>query len=329
MTVSKRSTFSAVLGPLLATSMTGCITPAEEGAAFGTGPGAAEESDSGLDETGGDDEAGALDLPHHDPDGGDCACAPSLDLIHVVSGDGELWAFDPRTDEFTPRGALGCGTLTASSPFSMAVSRSGEAWISFWNGDVLVVDVDDPADCRDPGYDPDPGAWKHFGMAFASDSAADACDDLYVHTIDTHEDTVAPGAGELARFHLAPPTIAPIGDVDYGRGELSGTGDGRLFAFAGGEPARLVEYDKSTGEVVNTVVLEGFSQTSAWAFAFWGGDFYFFTESEGYGSDSKVTHLDYDGSDGNGHVLTTRVAQAPIRVFGAGVSTCAPYVPQG
>jgi hypothetical protein len=44
---------------------------------------------------------------------------------------------------------------------------------------------------------------------------------------------------------------------------------------------------------------------------------------------SKVTHLDYDDSDMNGKQdLTTIVNAAPIRIVGAGVSTCAPFAPQ-
>jgi hypothetical protein len=66
--------------------------------------------------------------------------------------------------------------------------------------------------------------------------------------------------------------------------------------------------------------------TNAFAFSFFAGDFYFFTEANGIVS--KVTHLDYDDSDNDGmQELTTVVPMAPIRIVGAGVSTCAPFVP--
>ncbi|HEY8377426.1 MAG TPA: hypothetical protein VIK91_13110, partial [Nannocystis sp.] len=67
--------------------------------------------------------------------------------------------------------------------------------------------------------------------------------------------------------------------------------------------------------------------TNAFAFAFFGGDFYFFTEGPNPNF-SKVTHLDYDDSDGDGQQqLTTINNNAPIRIVGAGVSTCAPFLP--
>jgi hypothetical protein len=73
----------------------------------------------------------------------------------------------------------------------------------------------------------------------------------------------------------------------------------------------------------------GIPLTNAFAFAFFAGDFYFFTESGGPGSKSKVTHLDYDDSDNNGIQDITMInPMAPIRIVGAGVSTCAPFLPQ-
>ena len=40
--------------------------------------------------------------------------------------------------------------------------------------------------------------------------------------------------------------------------------------------------------------------TNAFAFAFWGGDVYFFTETFSGSGNSQVTRLDYDGNDGGG-----------------------------
>ena len=65
------------------------------------------------------------------------------------------------------------------------------------------------------------------------------------------------------------------------------------------------------------------------AFAFFAGDFYFFTESDFNFGVSKVTRLDYDDSDGNGLLdLETLNQDAGLRIIGAGVSTCAPILPQ-
>jgi len=96
----------------------------------------------------------------------------------------------------------------------------------------------------------------------------------------------------------------------------------------GGVPGKLVEVNKANGQYIDTLQL-GINLTNAFAFAFFAGDFYFFTESGGFGSKSKVTHLDYDDSDNNGKQdITVVVQQGPIRIVGAGVSTCAPFLPQ-
>ena len=42
---------------------------------------------------------------------------------------------------------------------------------------------------------------------------------------------------------------------------------------------------------------------------------------------SKVTHMDYDGSDGPGRALTIVHEEAPIRIVGADSSPCVPEVP--
>jgi hypothetical protein len=126
-------------------------------------------------------------------------------------------------------------------------------------------------------------------------------------------------------------TMQTIGPTDYNGAELTGTGDGRLFAFGGVPDAKLIEFDKSTAMVKEIIPLGGFPLTNAFAFAFWGGDFYFFTNRDPNSTtlmgNSKVTHLDYDESDGNGRALTEVNANAPILVVGAGVSTCAPFLP--
>src|SRR5690606_5436581 len=117
-------------------------------------------------------------------------------------------------------------------------------------------------------------------------------------------------------------TIAPI---DYAWGELTGTGSGRLFAFQGSAPAILTEYDKLTGEVLDTLALPGLHSDGSFAFAWWAGDFYLFT-ADIDATTSQVWHLDHDDSDDSGQALTLR-GEAPIQIVGAGVSTCAPPGP--
>jgi hypothetical protein len=232
-------------------------------------------------------------------------------------------------------GALGCPTTDGT--FSMGVGRDGKAWVQTtypvdlfgdtYIGDLFVLDVNNPANCVDPGYTPGANGWQHFGMGFVSNSAVDPCDQLYAQ----HWNGVAGGFGEgqnVGKLGVLDPValqVNTIGANNYNGGELTGTGDGRLYEFAGSPSAKLIQFDKANAQVIETLPFNNFPLTSAFAFAFWGGDFYFFTE--GNLPYSKVTKLDYDDSDGGGKLLTTVNAQAPIRIVGAGVSTCAPVVP--
>jgi hypothetical protein len=70
-----------------------------------------------------------------------------------------------------------------------------------------------------------------------------------------------------------------LGPLDFDGGELAGTRSGRLFGFGGALPAKLLELDKTEGAVLDSLTLDGFAQTHAAAFAFFGGDAYLFTEA--------------------------------------------------
>lgn len=267
-----------------------------------------------------------------------CPCAPKLDLIYVLSDDRELWTYDPEANAFAMVGALGCPTTAGT--FSMGVGRDGFAWVQTTEldpitlnsiGDLFRLDVTNPANCTDPGYTPGAGGWQQFGMAFVSKSAEDQCDQLY----GQHWNGVAgmftegPNFGKLGVFDPVQLFMSTIGSTNYNGAELTGTGDGRIYAFGGVPDSKLIQFDKMTAKEIEVVPFPGFPLTNAFAFAFWGGDFYFFTNSvpDGIGTTSKVTRLDYDKSEGGG--LSTVSANAPILIVGAGVSTCAPVLPPG
>jgi hypothetical protein len=76
------------------------------------------------------------------------------------------------------------------------------------------------------------------------------------------------------------------------------------------------------------IPLPGVKLGGGWAFAFFAGDFYFFTDGQNDGK-SEVTHIDYDDSDNNGK-QDIKVSSTTPRssIVGAGVSTCAPTIPQ-
>ncbi len=261
-----------------------------------------------------------------------CACpeieVPLDDGIFVLSDNSEIYKFFPESNTFEALGAFNCGGMTDT--FSMAVDRLGFAWVMFNNpqGEIWKVDLTNVANCTDPGYNQGQGGVNYFGMAYVSNSESDQCDQLYGNTFD--------GFGgfdeglNIGDFITVDPNtlaVSKLGKTNFNGAELTGTGDGRAFMFGGVNPAKLVEVNKLNGQFVNTLPLPGLNLTNAFAFAFFAGDFYFFTESANPLL-SKVTHMDYDDSDGDGkQQLTTVVNQAPIRIVGAGVSTCAPFIP--
>ena len=282
--------------------------------------GVAETGSTSTDSNSGDDTTGAPVEP--------CACpdleVPLDDGIFVLSITAELWKFFPADYSFTKLGDLTCNTPPPT--FSMAVDRQGYAWVQYQTGDLRTVDVTNVGNCTDPGYQEFQMGITNFGMAFVSNSQFDACDRIY----GVRATGIPEGNAISDLFSIDPDTlnVLQIGKSDYGTAEVTGTGDGRLFLFAGANPAKLVEVNKNNGQKLGVTPLPGVELGSAWAFAFFGGDFFFFTNSQG-GPGSEVTHIDYDDDDMNGQKeITVVVPDAPISIVGAGVSTCAPTAPQ-
>jgi len=81
------------------------------------------------------------------------------------------------------------------------------------------------------------------------------------------------------------------------------------------------QIDKMTSAITNAKVITGLNTPSAWAFSFWGGDFYLYAAQSG--SNSNVTR--YRPSDGS--IDNTYMTNIGFRIVGAGVSTCAPLEP--
>jgi hypothetical protein len=104
----------------------------------------------------------------------------------------------------------------------------------------------------------------------------------------------------------------PVGPLMLGDSELSGSPDGRLFAFNG----TVSQVDPSSAAVLATFNAVNLPVGTGWAFAYWGGDFFLFT---GQGVSSTVTRFrPTDNSLVNVATLRGEV------IVGAGVSTCAP-----
>ncbi len=235
-------------------------------------------------------------------------CAAGTEFIYLIGQDGQLIRFDPENVAFSPIGTLNCPT--GDSPFSMTVARDGFAWVEYADMHLYRVDITTAA-CTPTDYVPNQIGFQRFGMGMVA-ASPESEETLYVADFD------GLGIAKLDRQTLKLELVGAFDQI-FGAAELTGTADGRLFGFFPNEsPAVIAEIDPGTGSILS-VVPQPVTAGLAWAFAFWGGDFYLFTAPEG-----DMTRVDrYRPSDGT----TTFLVNVPSIIVGAGVSTCAPLVP--
>jgi hypothetical protein len=258
----------------------------------------------------------------------DCPDAGAT-LVYVVTGQGNLYSFYPPTAAFTSLGALACPTPGPQwSPFSMAVDHEGPAYVLFYDeeqadddpiGQLYQVDPATRACARLPFLAGQDG-FDTFGMGFVG-NADGMTDTLYL---------ASDGSSQLGSLDLSTYALHDLGSISPGTvqsAELSGTGDGRLFAFYAidqGASSAVGELDPATGALIANDDLTNLPQVApglggGWAFGFWGGQFYLFTTSTTDPSLSSIVTR-FDPSDGSQML----VGSLPETIVGAGVSTCAP-----
>jgi hypothetical protein len=202
-------------------------------------------------------------------------------------------------------------------PTSMAVDRHGVAWVLYDDGQIFHVSVND-ASCTPTKYVADP-SFRKFGMGFSTRVAGGDEETLWLN------DSAGSGLATLDTTTLALTRAGAFTGALAGHAaELTGTGDGRLFAFAATSPATLAEIDKTTGATPSPRSLDTVSTGTDWAFSFWGGDFYFYTANSGGFPDNTTDVTKLESATGKLQVVLTNIG---FRVVGAGVSTCAPTAP--
>jgi len=196
----------------------------------------------------------------------------------------------------------------------MAVNNRGIAEVVFDDGELFRVNTA-TASCERAPFVSNQDGFLTFGMGFASD-ADGTTETLYISS-DTQGGSVAQGLASVDSSFV----VHPIGSILPAVGaELTGTGGGQLFGFYShtdnNGPTFIGEFDKARAVILAETPLPGVVQGNAWAFAFWGGDFYVFTSPDGVAS----TVWRYRPSDGS----LTNIATLDDLIVGAGVSTCAP-----
>jgi hypothetical protein len=245
-------------------------------------------------------------------------CSDASKLVYVVSRDNFLYSFAPATVTFTKIGAISCPSEANGFPFSMAVDRTGTAWVLFTDGNLFNVSTKD-ASCTRTTFLPNQAGFTLFGMAFVSDGADASTDSLYVS-----ENVNGHGLGQIAMPSLTLSAVGPYtGSLAGQKAELTGTGSGDLFGFFLTTPAAVAEITKTSGAVASSNALASVNVGTDWAFSFWGGSFYLYTGNSTDPSQNGSAVTRYNPDDGSVTVLSTGIG---FFVTGAGVSTCAPTV---
>jgi hypothetical protein len=237
-------------------------------------------------------------------------------LVYVLTQGNTLYSFYPPTLGFTRIGVIGCTSLGSNGPFSMAVDRRGIAYSVFSvTGELFRIDTASAA-CQRAPFTPGQAGFTTFGMGFTA-NGDDAGETLFVAEATVSGKPASKGLARIDTTSYALTFVGPFVPPIPGP-ELSGTSDGRLYAFftnASGTGSKIVEVDKATGAILATNALNVGTPQDAYAFAFWGGDFWVFTSG---GATSQVTRFDPVAKS---ETLATTFND---EIVGAGVSTCAP-----
>jgi hypothetical protein len=293
------------------------------------GSGASGSSDGGQGQGGGISVGSGAGGSGAGPSG----CSDAAQLIYVLSTDNELYSFRPDEKAFTKIGPLSCPTVM--QPNSMAVDRDAVAWVNYVDNDGLGSDTAGSlfkvstanASCQ-PTPIALPASWYRLGMGYSTDEANGTAETLFVAgTGPSIGSGQSPGLG---RIDFATNTLVPVGQFTGSlagqSGELTGTGDARLFGFFTTTPVQVTEVDKATGATASPQSLPEVETPAAWAFSFWGGAFYLYTAPDPALDPTRTTNVTrYDPTSGTAD--TTYMTNIGFTIVGAGVSTCAPLEP--
>lgn len=253
-------------------------------------------------------------------------CLPGTgDFIYLITDTLALHRFNPRSGQSQAIGPLDCANPVESA-FSMAVDRAGNAVVLLRDGGFaapgqLVRASTRNGQCeRIAEYEPGQLGFGLFGMAFTGDPDRDG-ETLYVHG----GELTGSGAG-LGALDTESWVVSPVGvEAEVGAAELAGTPEGRLLALFTRSQAwdswSLAELDRETGRLVWEQPLPSLpAGVDAFAVAFWDDKLYAFLSQPRPSGGSETTVLRYALDDQD----LEDVAVLPLRIVGAGATTCEP-----
>jgi hypothetical protein len=248
-------------------------------------------------------------------------CSEASQFIYTVDGTTAVFSqFDPTKLTFTDIAVLTCPTSSpADVPFDMAVDQNAVAWVLYESGELFQVDTTTAA-CQSTNWIVGQKGYTQFGMGFVF-SPTTNLDTLYISgALSQPMPGTQPPPEPLATVAFPSLTATTIGTVSIGFADLTGTGNGQLWAFAPpydsvtNTPV-FVQLDPDTGATLSSFTLPSLQNAfdADWAMKFWGGSFWIFIGNSVYAVDSTT------------QVLTEPlVSNGPRNIVGAGVSTCAP-----
>jgi hypothetical protein len=280
---------------------------------FDTGPDfAGADPGADLSTTTSVDLAMAADVDLASTDMAADPCIARARLIYVVDQNNTLRSFEPKTLTFNTIGSLNCPAQIGATPFSMAVDRDAVAWVLYSSGEVFNVSTQNAA-CGKTGFTAT-SAYTNFGMGFVADVPGSRNEHLYVAS-----STSGLGGNTLGVMDPITLKITTVGNLS-GSPELTGTADSTLWGFyPDATSPRVAQIDKNTAAEGMSFPLSALKGTPlAWAFAFWGGDFWIFLKRD---TDAS-THV-YQLDKATGQVADV-LPSTGFTIVGAGVSICAP-----
>jgi hypothetical protein len=262
---------------------------------------------------GGPDGGNGTDGNNNGGDGNQNGCSAASMLVYTVDQNNTFSTFDPMTKTFHDVGTLSCAS--GAMPFSMGIDRTPSAWVEYDNGKLFHVDVTTLA-CTPTSWS-NPDGLLEMGMGFSTDQVGGTTDKLFV----------AGGLGPtfptstLATVDTGSMAATMLGTVT-GWPELTGNGNAELWGwFPDASHPRVEQINKTSGAAIKTFKLDQLAgMPMAWAFAFWGGDYWIFLERS---TDSNTTVYQIDGMTG---AIKGSTPEPNRTIVGAGVSTCAPVV---
>jgi hypothetical protein len=211
--------------------------------------------------------------------GATCPPGDGGSTAYLVAESGEFYSFDLSLSSAVPLGRLTCAATPGASPFNMAISEDGAAYVLYSDGNLFRIDPHTLACTSTPFQQNQLGFASNVAIAIASSGGSEK---FFVYgangPISCENFSQYLAASDLSTFVLREVgPIAPNPGVGYPPA-MTGDAFGRLFSSDAA--GNLLEIDPTSGGVLGEDYT-GLEAVTAWALLASGNELYFFTQSTG------------------------------------------------